>query len=77
MPDGSTKIVVQPFAEPVPEGANEPNRFVVSRVIEKSTLSLYGPPTGYLAPAVLPGAPVRTDIPPASGASSPVPAYKH
>jgi hypothetical protein len=70
-PDGSTKIVVTPFAEPTAEGANEPNRFIVSHVIEKSTLSLYQPPAGVqqAAPArtntaqpALPGAPQSTYI---------------
>jgi hypothetical protein len=40
MADGSTKIVVQPFADPPAGGANEANNFVVSRIVEKSTLSL-------------------------------------
>jgi hypothetical protein len=40
---GVTQIVVTPFAEPAPEGTNVPNRFVISHVIEKSTLALYQP----------------------------------
>jgi hypothetical protein len=80
MPDGSTKIVVQPFAEP-PATANATNTFVVSHVIEKSTLSLYEPPNGYLPapqpPGVQPkqpGAPVRTNLPPSSPVPAPAPA---
>jgi hypothetical protein len=69
MPDGSTKIVVQPFAEPTTEGAPGENRFVVSQVIEKSTLSLYGPPSDYIAPRT--PTPARTDMPQALPSSAP------
>jgi hypothetical protein len=64
MADGSTKIVVQPFAEPSAEGSNEPNRFIVSRVIEKSTLLLAPLPAPPGQPEV--GAPARTNTPPST-----------
>jgi hypothetical protein len=66
MADGSTKIVVQPFAEPPPEGTNEANRFIVSRVIEKSTLSLYVHPSG----KALQG-PLKTDTPQTTAPGAP------
>jgi len=82
MPDGSTKIVVQPFADASPD---TPNTFVVSHVIQKSTLSLYEAPTDYVPPAqpTLPpggqpkqaGAPLRANLPRSSPAPAPA-AYK-
>jgi hypothetical protein len=68
MADGSTRIVVTPFAEPTPEDSNEPNRFVVSHVIEKSTLSLvpltklHGPLKTDTPSTAVPGAPQSTEI---------------
>ncbi len=41
-PDGSTRIVVLPFAEPFTRVTNAPQLFSVSHLIEKSTLDLYG-----------------------------------
>jgi hypothetical protein len=70
MPDGSTRIVVQPFADPSPD---TPNTFVVSHVIQKSTLSLYGPPLGVQRTQT--GAPLRANLPRSSPAPAPA-AYK-
>jgi hypothetical protein len=45
MPDGSTKIVVRPFAEPAAIATTAPTRYSVSRAIDNSTLDLYGSET--------------------------------
>jgi hypothetical protein len=61
MADGSTKIVVTPFAEP--SGG--------THVIEKSTLSLYVPPMGtQLQPGTKVQAPARTNTPQSTPAAS-------
>jgi len=75
MPDGSTKIVVQPFADPSPD---TPNTFVASHVIQKSTLSLYGPPPPTTGEAAKPSSPaVRANLPRSSPVPAPSPApYK-
>lgn len=57
--DGSTRIVVAPFAENSIADTTEPPGTNISHVIEKSTLALYLTPVGQLAPA-------RTDTPPST-----------
>jgi hypothetical protein len=62
---GVTQIIVTPFAEPTPEGTNNPRNISSSHVIDKSTLALYQPsPKTQL--------PLRTGtpaLPPAPGAA--------
>ena len=60
MADGSTQIVVAPFAEPS----------TGTHVIEKSTLSLFLPP-----PGIAPQRPARTDTPQPSPERSPASSY--
>jgi hypothetical protein len=51
--DGSTRILVQPFAEPVTQGVGNSDTFTAARTIQRSTLKVYGTTTG----------PVRSDTP--------------